>query len=701
MVDEAHHARDVESDSTGIGAFANYWHANGGIVLFVTATPFMNGRSSLPHGTVRWSRSIAAHALPDPVTGEQYMPSRVRMAVVYVPIEDVDDDDFIADVVSVWVERWRLDGQQKSVFIVPSHLPGGSRRFADALIEALRASHPGVRVQNCVGEEGSVKRSTLEALERESQLTRHADSRVDVMVSAVRFNEGTDWKFASAVYRYGVSGSFTLGMQQAGRAFRQKPDDHPERDVATYCCFVPMLPDDAVASWECYHRDMVGLLVAHMESGDTGQAYISVVQKPVRQEPVRQEPHGEPGADAADGTPPGQEAGEGEEEGRADSGEEPGDEPDTPSRTKLRKRSILRPDMREKFDAAFSVYLYEDPEFMRLRAEVQAGNVTGTSAQRMEGLLRSQLDAGDAVRWSGARWTPKTEEERTALAKKTTATWFAYTSEKRAAIVARRRATVALFTPEQRAARAAKLSAAIARRTPEQRAEIAAKQAEKRAAIEAALTLDQRSARAVRMSLLATAMAAARTPEERAAWAANLAAREAARTPEERAARSEKMKAAKAARTPEQRAETAAKKAAAEAAWTPEQRAARAAKKAAAEAAWTPEQRAARAAKITATRAAHTPEQREASRARRAATFAAHTPEQREATRAKRSEAMAKLTPEVLAARKERRAATYAARTPEQRAATRAKWDEAMAKRAAARAAAAQQTDGEEGPDAR
>ena len=39
VVDEAHHARDVVSDSTGIGAFANYWHAHGGTVLFVTATP--------------------------------------------------------------------------------------------------------------------------------------------------------------------------------------------------------------------------------------------------------------------------------------------------------------------------------------------------------------------------------------------------------------------------------------------------------------------------------------------------------------------------------------------------------------------------------------------------------------------------------------------------------------------------------------
>ena len=579
VVDEAHHARDIEADSTGVGAFANYWHANGGIVLFVTATPFMNGRSSLPHGTVRWSRSIAAHALPDPVTGEQYMPSRVRMAVVYVPIEDVDDDDFIADVVSVWVERWRLDGRQKAVFIVPSHLPGGSRRFANDLIEALRASHPGVRVQNCVGEEGSVKRSTLEALERESQLTHHADSRVDVMVSAVRFNEGTDWKFASAVYRYGVSSSFTLGMQQAGRAFRQKPDDHPERDVATYCCFVPMLPDDAVASWERYHRDMVGLLVAHLESGDTGQAYISVVQKPVRQEPVRQEPHGEPSADAADdappgqetgegepsadaadGTPPGQGTGEGENEGRADSGEEPGEvEPDAPSRAKLRKRSILRPDMREKFDAAFSVYLYEDPEFMRLRAEVQAGNVTGTSAQRVEWLLRSQLDAGDAVRWSGARWTPKTEAQRTADAAKRAKTIAARTPEQRSAYAAKRAETIASRTPEQRAAHAEKRAAAAARRTPEQRAAYT----EKRAAAAARRTPEQRAAYAEKRA----AAAARRTPEQRAETVAKRAATAAVtRTPEWRVTHAEKVAAGWAARTPEQREASKAKRAATKAA---------------------------------------------------------------------------------------------------------------------------------------
>lgn len=248
VVDEAHHARDYEEDSTGIGAFANYWHAHGGTVLFTTATPFMNGSPSLPHGTVCWSRSIAEHAQPDPDTGERYMPGRVRMAVVYLPVEDMDDADFVAEVVSGWVERWRIDGEQKAVFIVPSHLPGGSRRFADALIAALGVARPGLRIQDCVGRERSVQQTTLAMIAREAQLARYTESSVDVMVAAARFNEGTDWKFASAVYRYGVPGSFTLGMQQAGRAFRKKPDDHPEREVATYCCLVPILPDDAVAA---------------------------------------------------------------------------------------------------------------------------------------------------------------------------------------------------------------------------------------------------------------------------------------------------------------------------------------------------------------------------------------------------------------------------------------------------------------------
>ena len=634
VVDEAHHARDFAAqdpeeeedtgtedgvwseDSTGIGAFANYWHAHGGTVLFVTATPFMNGRSSLPHGTVCWSRSIAAHAQPDPVTGERYMPGRVRMAVVYLPVEDMDDDAFVAEVVSGWVERWRLDGQQKAVFIVPSHLPGGSRRFADALIEALRAASPGVRVQNCVGREGSVKRSTLEALARESQLTRYADSGVDVMVSAARFNEGTDWKFASAVYRYGVPGSFTLGMQQAGRAFRQKPDDHPEREVATYACLVPMLPDDAVAAWERYHREMVGLLVAHLESGDTGQAYVCVVQKPVRRGTDEGEDEGR-----ADDAPPGPRTGEGEDEGCGDSGEEPGEaDSDAPSRTKRRTRTIVRPSLREKFDAAFSVYLYEDPEFMHMRADVQAGLVTGTSAQRMERLLREQLDAGNegrAVRWSGARWTPKTEEERKKRAMKFMATMAARTPEQRADFAAKQAATYAARTPEQLKALSERLTASHYARTPEKRAEHVAKR---------------------------TASLAARTPEERATSSAKMVAANIARTPEQRAAIAAKKAVAIAKRTPEQWAEIMAKK---------------------------------------------------------AATRAKRTPEQRAAIGAKMAVAIAKRTPEQWAEIMAKKAATRALQTPEQRASTRAKWAEARARRAAARAAAAQQTDDKEGRDAR
>lgn len=768
VVDEAHHARDVVSDSTGIGAFANYWHAHGGTVLFVTATPFMNGRSSLPHGTVRWSRSIAAHALPDPVTGEQYMPSRVQMAVVYVPIEDMDDADFLAEVVSAWVERWRLDGQQKSVFIVPSRLPGGSKRFARKLIGALRAASPGVRVQNCVGREGLVKRSTLEALARESQLTRYADSGVDVMVSAARFNEGTDWKFASAVYRYGVPGSFTLGMQQAGRAFRQKPDDHPARDVATYACLVPMLPDDAVAAWERYHREMVGLLVAHLENGDTGQAYTCVVQRPVRRGTGEGEDEGR-----ADDAPPGPRTDEGEDEGGAASGEEPGEESGEadPSRTKRRTRSILRPSMREKFDAAFSVYLYEDPQFMHMRADVQAGLVTGTSAQRVERLLREQLDAGDegvAVRWSGARWTPKTQAQRTAdaakrakiasavsrtpewrvaQAEKVAAGLAARTPEQRAASAEKRAAVEAKLTPDQREARraahAAKLASAREARTPEQWEDFKAKQAKTREA----RTPEQRAATAAKFAAVKEANMASRTPEKRALHAERVSAAAAKRTPEQRAVIASKLSEAAAKRTPEQRAANAARAAAKRdaalasytpeqreavvakreakraktiAARTPEQRAAYAAKRAetiasrtseqraayaekraAAAARRTPEQRAAYAAKRAATMAARTPEQRAASAAKKEAKATARTQEQRAETVAKRAATAAARTPEWRVTYAEKVAAGWAARTPDQRAASAAKRAATKAKRAAARAAAAQQTDDEEGRDAR
>ena len=63
--------------------------------------------------------------------------------------------------------------------------------------------------------------------------------------------------------------------------------------------------------------------------------------------------------------------------------------------------------------------------------------------------------------------------------------------------------------------------------------------------------------------------------------------------------------------------------------------------------------------------------------------------------------AIAKRTPEQWAEIMAKKAATRALQTPEQRASTRAKWAEARARRAAERAAAAQQTDDKEGPDAR
>jgi len=671
VVDEAQHARDLEEDSTGIGAFANYCHAEGKTVLFATATPFMNGRSSLPTGTVRWSRSIAEHSLPDPATGEQYMPGRVQMVVVYVPIEDEGDDAFIADLVSAWVERWRIDGRQKSVFIVPSHLPGGSRRFAAELIAAIRVSTPSARVQNCVGSEGSVKRSTLQALERESRITRYADSRVDVMVSAARFNEGTDWRFASAVYRYGISSSFTLNMQQAGRGFRQKLDDHPSRDVATFCCFVPTLPGDTLAAWENYYRDAVCLLVAHLENGDTGQAYVTAVQRPVRKKlddesgdnPFEKVSKSESGLGDSEG---------GTCDGTGASGDgAPGGNP-LPGK-KIRKRFIVRPDMRGKFATARSEFLYEDPEFMRVRAEVQAGRVTGTSAQRMEWLLRSQLDGVDAVQWRGARWEPKTPEQWEAYAAKQAAAREARTPEQRAVIAAKSAAAVAARTPEQRADYAAKVAAVAAARTPEQRAAIVAKMAAKvatrtpeqqaeilakKAATRAARTPEERLKHAAKLA----AVVAARTPEQRAAYAAKRAAMAVARSPEQQAETLARRAATRAMRTPEQRAEYAAKRAATAAARTPEQRTNIAVTWARVVAIRTPELRAEILAKKLATRAAWTEERRASYRAKMAAVVAAHTPEQRAATEAKKAATRAKRAPEQHAVIEAKKAATRAKR---------------------------------------
>lgn len=263
VLDEAHHAatgKDSKKLDTEIGKLRDEWHARGGTVLLMTATPFRSdGQDVLPAGTRTHVRTLAMHAAsghaPNHFQVQTAMLSKVEAHTVaelqgeaLSASENAHGESF-RDLVDLW-ER---DGRPKAVFIVPAN---GSRRWADRLIAALSKSTPRERILDAVGMGKDVANTLATALDGERNVTTFADSKYDVIVSCKRFDEGTDWPLCSHVYNYGIPSSLGLILQRFGRATRDKSriSGHTHPDTASITFLVPKVADDLLDAMETKHH---------------------------------------------------------------------------------------------------------------------------------------------------------------------------------------------------------------------------------------------------------------------------------------------------------------------------------------------------------------------------------------------------------------------------------------------------------------
>lgn len=259
VLDEAHHATTGALD-TQVGLLRDAWHARGGIVLLMTATPFRtNGQEVLPAGTRTHVRTLAMHAAsghaPNHFQVQTAMLSKVEAhTVAELQGEALSDaENAHGESFRDLVDLWERDGRPKAVFIVPAN---GSRRWADRLIAALSKSTPRGRILDAVGTGKDVADTLAVALDEERNVTTFGDSKYDVIVSCKRFDEGTDWPLCSHVYNYGIPSSLGLILQRFGRATRDKSriSGHTHPDTASITFLVPKVADDLLDAMEAKHH---------------------------------------------------------------------------------------------------------------------------------------------------------------------------------------------------------------------------------------------------------------------------------------------------------------------------------------------------------------------------------------------------------------------------------------------------------------
>lgn len=277
IVDEAHHV-----PALGLSQFVLAWRANGGRVLFFTATPFRaDGDPVRLDDMARIARTLPQHM------EEGFAPGRIESEVcavqatgAAVSLEEFHGDRAVQQrrlrkrLVEQMVETWRRDRQPKLIVRVPS-LQGGSRQLIEELTKAFQAAD--ARVLNVSGSEAADKKRFLQALHDERVLN-YRTSQYDVVLGVNRVLEGMDWPICSAVYCVGFPRAVVTLVQLLGRATRLKPAACPahHRERAKIAFFVPCSDAETTAGMPRFHSRNLLLTCSYLTNYVSGEQWAAV-----------------------------------------------------------------------------------------------------------------------------------------------------------------------------------------------------------------------------------------------------------------------------------------------------------------------------------------------------------------------------------------------------------------------------------------
>ena len=268
IVDEGHHA----GKKTRLGQFIRQWVKDGGLVIYLTATPFrMDGEMVLDGETQVWALAdidyIAQSTSPENLV--------FRSQQLQYKVDDLaqllgEDTNKILPQYDDLVPLWEDDGKPKALIILPR---GGSAIWARRLV--LQFTKAGAKVFSSVGPKAKTKQDLADLLEYERGIKNYNDSKVDVIIACARFDEGTDWPWCSHIYSVGISRSARLLIQRWGRARRPKtiawyPAEHKNRSVFTM--LVPTATKKLWDEYKTHHMEQLVLMACYIAVADSSLA---------------------------------------------------------------------------------------------------------------------------------------------------------------------------------------------------------------------------------------------------------------------------------------------------------------------------------------------------------------------------------------------------------------------------------------------
>lgn len=218
IVDEAHHAGEKQN----ISGVIKSWQENGGLVLYLTATPIRanNEPSLASQAQFKVVRTISQQMR------ENFAPADIEFDLVCIDSKVYDTSDKVfgapMDVQKLIQElhhQLRTDGFPKTIIRCKSL---GSANENDEVIESISEylKEQGLRVLPATSR---TQLSDLEIiLEKERSLESISDSELDVVVGIQAVCEGLDWPLASHFYFIGVPTTIPLTIQGVGRTMRKR-----------------------------------------------------------------------------------------------------------------------------------------------------------------------------------------------------------------------------------------------------------------------------------------------------------------------------------------------------------------------------------------------------------------------------------------------------------------------------------------------
>jgi len=246
VVDEGHHAKL----GNNIRAFIDYWVANGGHVLYATATP----GDGIPETAKLIQRTLTELMAP-PYDLPPCAPTRILSNFIDTGLAEDSEQDAdgthcapigteaeLRNVFEDMATRWNDAGRPKTIVRIKPKQDTqhnikmllmakkafedvGARAFAVRADVNLKTGSEIKRIDGLISSE-----DLSEKLAKERRRS-YSESECDVIITLNTMIEGADWPLCSHVYLWGVPGNCQTTVQVLGRATRLRTgiSDYPQQ----------------------------------------------------------------------------------------------------------------------------------------------------------------------------------------------------------------------------------------------------------------------------------------------------------------------------------------------------------------------------------------------------------------------------------------------------------------------------------------